>query len=466
MTLEQLNELLASSIEEIIKKVEELHSFPKLPKWSDLVKQYDPMKHNIWDTSKYPEKKNENNMDEFKRTALGLQKLAVKRVAQSMFSNPVQRKYNYNRENEQEKLAIDIIEEVYRTRNYIDSENIQRAKKLNSNCQIATIWRAYEKPSIVEEQISNLTLTHKTYCEKDGYTLYPVLDMNDEMILFGISYKDISDIEHFDLYVNKIDSSELRAYVNSSEGWIEDPERTQSLEIFPVVYANIDEPVWGGDEGTNLVEQLEEMESYQGLYIKRNALPTFTLDYGELDPGDAQSDTEEKSDDSRRIIEVGKGGNMTDVTWEGAEKAISSRYERLRNAFFEQIQVPDTSFANMIKSNTSADNKELIFADAKAYAKDIGGIWEKFLYEEMEIVKKMIAVMFSKFSKIYDTISVRSVLTPYSIKTRLENAEYVATAGSAMSMDTQVKTLGEVDDVNAEVEKIQEERSTSANLEL
>jgi hypothetical protein len=242
------------------------------------------------------------------------------------------------------------------------------------------------------------------------------------------------------------------------------PEYPKDLEIFPVLYMNTTEPVWGGAAGTSLVEQLEEMESYQGLYIKRNTSPTFTLDYGELQPGDTQkTDVAETSSDSRRIIKVGKGGNMQDVTWQGATEAIEARYQRLRNAFFEQIQVPDTSFSNMIKSNTSAENKELIFADSRAKAEDLGGEWEKMLFSEMEIVKAFAKIMFPSYSAALDLITARRVIKPYNVRTKKENAEYVATAGDAMSMGTKVRILDEVDDVEQEVEIIEAGASAQAN---
>jgi hypothetical protein len=84
MTVEELNDILAKKPTDVVKGLQET-SYPDLPKWSDLVKQYDPMQHNIQDTTLYPAKLNDANRDDFKRTSLGLQKLAVSRIAQSMF---------------------------------------------------------------------------------------------------------------------------------------------------------------------------------------------------------------------------------------------------------------------------------------------------------------------------------------------------------------------------------------------
>lgn len=462
MKLEELQAILALEPKEIVSKLQKT-SFDDLPSWASLQKQYDPSKHSITDTTKYPAKLGNNNVDDFKRTTLALQKLAVNRVAQSMFSTPVTRIYNYDRESEKAAQAVALLEELYKTHVHIDSENIERCKKLNASCQIITLWSVVERPMVINGEQSKYTLKCKTYSEMDGFTLYPIVDENGDILVISISYKDSDDQEYFVMCANIPNQPILYIYTSGKQGYELLPENIKKLTAFPAVYINIPEPVWGGDSGTNKVEQLEEMESYQGLYIKRNAVPSFTLDMGELKVGSKKSTASTSSEDARRIITVGKGGSMQDVTWDGAAEAVDNRYQRIRNAFFEEIQVPDTSFANMIKSNTSAENKELVFADAKAKAEDLGGEWERLFYEEMRIVKEFAKVMFPSYAGEFDSISVRSIINPYSIKTKKEAAEYVSLAGGSMSLGTKVRILGEVDDVDEEIKQIQEQSSAETN---
>lgn len=461
MTVEELVEILGKTPEETVKELQ-VSSF-NIPKWSDLLPQYDPLKHAIMNPTTYPPKLDDNNNDDFKRTPLGLQKLAVSRVAQAMFSVPTERIYNYDKDSDLEQKAVDILEQIYRVHNYIDSENIERAKKLNTSCQIVTIWKVFEQENIIEEEAATLKITHTTYSEIEGYQIFAQVDDNGILLVVSLFYKDINDVEHLDVYVNG-EKPQYIAYAKIDKWAIDAEKSNPNLEVFPVVYAYLLEPVWGGKAGTILVEQLEEMESYQGLYIKRNALPTFTMDYGETDGN--ESTTEESSSDSRRIIKVGKGGKMLDVTWKGANEAITSRYNRIRNAFFEQVQMPDTSFANMITSNTSAENKELLFADAKAKARDLGGEWEKLFLEELTLLKKMAGIIFPKFATIYEGLSIRSNIRPYSIKSKIENAEYVSLGGDSMSLETKVRILDEVDDIGQEVAAIEGDRGAENNLLL
>jgi len=461
MTQEKLQEILGLPIADLVKELQT--SSYIIPKWSDLEKQYDPMKHSILDTTKYPAKLNDFGIDDLKRTPLALQKLAVNRMAQAMFATPVQRNYDYNRDDENELIAITLIENIYRTRNNIDSSNIERCKAWGATCQFATVWSVVEKPVVVGIEQSKYKLVHSNYSEMDGYKLYPIKDTVGDLLIFSIGYSDSTNTEWLLCYLN-LPKPELRVFSKVSE-WTLIAELSKTLEIFPVVYLNLQEPVWGGNSGTLLIEQLEEMETYQGMYIKKNALPVFTLDYGDK-TGLSQSIAPEQSNDARKIILLGKGGVMSDVTWKGADEAVNSRYQRIRNSYFEQIQVPDTSFANMVTHSLSADNREMVFADAKAKARDLGGEWERLFFEELEIIKAFLKIMFPKYSTAFDLISIRSTIKPYSIRTRKENAEYISIGGNAMSMETQVRILGEVDDVNQEIEIIQQENATTDNINM
>ena len=81
-------------------------------------------------------------------------------------------------------------------------------------------------------------------------------------------------------------------------------------------------------------------------------------------------------------------------------------------------------------------------------------------------MKKFAAILFPKFAKIYESLSIRSSIRPYSIKSKIENAEYVALAGESMSLETKVRILDEVDDIGQEVAAIEGDRGATNNLLL
>lgn len=462
MTIEELKLILAKAPSEVIQELQK--SSYSLPSWSDLQKQYDPLLHEIKvNIKRYPIKLNEFGYDDFKRIVLGLQKLAVSRIAQAMFTNPVERLWNNKPDNKREQTAVNIIEQLYRVENYSDPENVERCKRWGASCQFATIWKTYESPNEIEGEISKLKLTHTTYSEMDGYKLYPQIDENGNLLVLLILYKDSNNKDHAYIYAN-LETPTLQVFDND-EGWKQNVELSKTLSVFPVVYLHTSEPVWGGLPGTALVEEMEEMLSFQGLYIKKNSAPLFTQDMGDT-TGMQNKSTEEKSDDARRIIRVGKGGSMRDVTWSGATGAVKLQYKTLREAFFEQVQMPDISFANMMNSNTSAENKEMLFADAKNKAQDLGGEWGRMLYNEMMLILEFAKIMFPGYATEFSRLRAKSVIKPYSIRSKKENAEYVSIAGDSMSRTTKVRVLGEVDNIEDEISEIENEITSQANQGL
>jgi hypothetical protein len=412
----------------------------------------------------YPPLINENGVDTFKRTSLALQELAVNRISQAMFSTPAERVYNFDKESDSQKKASNVIEEIYATQNNIDAENIERAKKLNASCQVVTIWAAKAGNTVIDDLTSAYELNHVSFSEIEGHKIWANIDdATGKLLVVSLEYKDSNDIDHFDIYVNGA-SPQLISY-SKPKGWVlsESTEpNPKPLTVYPVVYGHLKKPVWGGDSGTLKVNQLEELTSYQGFYINKNAAPLFTRDMGDVDRM-SDGNSSESASDSKKIVDVGKGGSVTPLTWESNPTAVDAQYKRIRNAFYEENQIPDTSFANMIASNTSADNKKIIFADATAKAIDLGGEWQKFFYDELIIVKKMIAIMFPSIATDLDLISIRSKITPYSVTSRKENAEYISIGGSAMSLETKIRILNEVDNVDEEVDLILGESSANAN---
>jgi hypothetical protein len=246
-------------------------------------------------------------------------------------------------------------------------------------------------------------------------------------------------------------------------GWALNTELSKTLSVFPVVYLSTVEPVWGGLPGTALVEEMEEILSFNGSYFKKNAAPLFTQDMGDTS-GMQNKTTEEKADDFRRIVRVGKGGSIQGVTWDGATGSRDFQYKTLREAFFEQTQTPDISFANMMNGNAlSADSKEMLFADAKNKAQDLGGEWARILYNEMMLILEFAKIMFPGYAKEFAKLRARSVIKPYTIRSKKENAEYISLAGDSMSKTTKIRILGEVDNIEDEVNEIEQEISSQAN---
>lgn len=466
MTQEQLDLILSLPIEDQIKALS-VSSFD-IPEWTDLEKQYNPDKHAILtDLNKYPIIPNPSTgADDMPRITRRLQALAVNRVSQAQFVTPVERAYSYDRESDSQKKAVDIIEELYRTQNDIDAENLERAKQLNASCQVATVWRVYEEENRIDEEQTKFKLSHTSYSEMDGYKIYPNIDNNKNLIVISFSYKDSSDVEFFDIYVGGAEKKFI-SYTKKDK-WVltELSKNPLPLDFFPVVYAHLKQPVWGGDTGTRQVEIIEETWSYRAFYIKKNSSPVFVMDAGKTE-GKSVSETEETDQDKKRVLKVGEGGSIKAVVWDNNNEITKDQIKDMETAFFDDNQIANIAMSVLLSSNTSADNKDLVLTDSKAKAVDLGGEWVRLFNNELNnIIIPFAKVMFPSLSNDFDAISVRSTIKPYSIKTDKENAETIATAGNAMSLETKVRTLGKVTEIDTEVEAIENENAANINQGL
>ena len=464
MTQEQLIEILTLPIEDQIKALS-ISSFV-VPKWDDLFKQYDPEEHEIVKNPvRYPPIIGESGVGEFPRVTRGLQRLAVNRVSQAQFVTPVDRVYTYDKESESQKKAVDIIEEIYRTQNSIDAENIERAKKVNASCQVANEWRVEPKEENVLNEPTKFRLANSSYSEMDGYKIYPNIDNDKNLIVISFAYKDSANKEYFDIYTAG-EKPQFISYTKGANGWqlTELPENPKAVTVFPVVYTYLDNPVWGGTSGTKQVELIEETWSYRALYIKKNSAPIFVQDFGDTS-NKAKSTVEESDSDTKKVIPVGKGGSIKAIVWDANPETTKQQIKDMETSFFDDNQIANIAMSVLLNANASAEDKEIMLTDSKAKAVDLGGEWQKLFNIELnEIVIPFAKVMFPSLAKDFDAISVRSIVRPYSIKTDKENAEFVATAGSAMSLETKVKRLGQVTDISSEVEAIEDEQGKNANL--
>lgn len=466
MTAQELQAILAGEAKEAVSKLSVSSFASSVPAWSDLDKQYDPLKHKINDPIAYPPKKVEGDEnDHFQRTCIGMQKLAVSLTAQALFATPVRRQYTYDRNSTSEVEAAKVLEELYKQHACIDSVNMERAKRLYKTCQVLTVWQSYEligETYDVAGLETNRALKANIYSEDKGYKLYPIIDEYGDILAVSVGYTAPDGTEYLTTYTKGVPSY-MYHYIRTKEGWALAPEFPRELEVFPCLYINTDEPAWGGEAGTNIVEQMEHHESFDGMYITDNAAPLYVCDPGKTEGRTYPSTEKFKSGDARRVLEVGEGGSVKGVAIEGAEQATSNRLSRLQDIFYTTNQLADMSFKSMTSAHTSAENKELVFAGVRAKAIDLGGEWVILFNRELNIIKKIAAVMFPTLAEAFKSVKILSIITPYNVNTRADTALYIEKAGGSMSLRTRVALLGEAGDVEQEAGEIEADESRQAN---
>lgn len=458
MTTEKLQEIINLPPSEAVDKlqVDEL----QLPNWkTDLLPQYDSMEHEIHkNLTKYPPKLNNKGVDEFRRISLAKQEETVNKVSQSMFYNDVIRQYDLD-ENSSEIAAKELLEKNYKINGNIDAINIERSKELFKCCQVATIWKLKEEPIIIDGITSQYNLCGKVYSPALGYTLYPYISPENTLIGISIYWKDsINSIDNLITYL----PGAVISYQKTTDNWEQVSFQRTNTDQMPIVYSYIREPIWGGDSGTILIEILEEILSKNQMYIDKNTAPTYYVYHGE---GGKVSDAKETSSDSRRVVFVGKDGFMKTVEWSGAGNALSWQFNTILDEYYQQVQVFNNSPGAMQKTPMSADNKEILLFDSKAKAKDLSGEFTAMFNSEFKIIRWLTGIQFPSMNQNLSKLSAKHIITPYSVKSKVDTSNYVQTAiaAGAMSQKTGIEVLNEVDNVENELDLIAEEQSRNTN---
>lgn len=468
MTLEQLQEVINLPPDKAVEalRVREV----SIPDWSEvLVKEYDALLHPIMtDFARYPKKLNAAGRDLFRRIPLAMQALAVDKQAQAIYNEDVLRKYSLQ-DNPQMEEARDLLEDNLKVVNNIDSTNIERAKELFKCCEVATIYKLdITTPSIVNQLPVNNKLEHHIYSPVQGYDLHPYYDERHKLVGLGIEYtaQEYEDGKMVDVGYFVVNLIGGVIVYNDKDDWQVISVEKTGVDFLLASYISIPAPIWKGKECSELVELMEELVSKNQLYIDKNQVPMYKFYRGKNTVAKEKGDITEDDEDARRIIEVGEDGVLEAVAWKGAEDAASKQFQLLLEQFYQQVQIFDNRPSSMQAKAMSAENKEILMFDAKARAKDIAGELLILHQEEFSIFKRLTAIQFPSHRANLELLSARSVITPYSLHTKKDTSEYVATnrASGVMSKRTGVALLGEVDDIEQELLNIAEEQQADNNF--
>lgn len=437
-----IREILSSgNMEQIIAKLKEKHV--KVIPWSKLVKEYDQTKHPVMTDPNYYKKKGKENVT---MVTLGLQKLATKRMSALMFGIPVKRVYTT--ENDQQKIASQIMEDIYK-RNRINAVNLERSKWLYAACEVVTIWYAQEADAMYAGKNSKIKLRCRNYSPINGDELYPLFDEYDDLIALSVRYtrnEEGTDKTYFDTYTD-----DRHICWNETEHTIILDEQINIGKIAGV-YIHRDEPVW--EDESNNVYEAEWTYSRNGNYIRKNSRPklvTYTENKIVADKGPKGENV------ASEVVRLGKGDKMEYVTWQGSIEATKFHIEELKHNFYSQLQLPDVSMDNMKSAPMSGESRKMIFMDSQMKVTCESGIWEEALDREFNVIRAFAKVMFPSLEQAFDALRVEHVITPYQIRDEKESVETLSTAcGTIASTRTCVARLGWAADVDEEVRMLQE----------
>ncbi len=429
------------------------------PAWSELSKDYDARKHPVMTDPFYIDKPRPNGKgtEKMSRITLDWMKLAVKRVAALLFGIPVLRVYN-DHDNEQEKLAAQILEAVY-TKNRINAINKKRARYLYAACEIATIWYTQEQPTSYAGQPCDLKLRCRTCSPfsdktKGSENIYPLYDEYDDFVALSIEYDRTEDgvaVRYFETYTIN-EHIRWRNTAGQPEEVLREPFDINKL---PGLYALRSEPIWEDRAGN--VHEVEWSLSRNGNYIRKNSRPTWVVATDE----DINTGQESTSDnDGRNVLRYPADAKYGYATWPQAIDSLKFHIDEIKRDFFMSLQLPDMSMDNMKATPMSGEARKMLFIDARMKAEDESDLWLEFFDRETNVLKAYLKMMYPKLAAAFDALEVEHRITPYQINDDGEKLSNINTATGGkrfMSQRTAIKEAGFVDDIDAELEEIRKD---------
>lgn len=435
-------------IEDIINELK--YKTVSIRPWCELEKEYDKMKHPVYTDKSYRDIVKKGQIIKQCRVALGLQKLAVKRIGELCFGIPVKRVWKPK--NEQEKLASQIIEAIFQ-KNKIDSLNVERSKYLYASCEFATIW--YSQPIETEYagQKTGLKLRCKSYSPMDGTKISPLFDDYDDLIALSLEYSrkkgDITT-NYFETYTA---DRHLR-WKSENSSWEEELNEEVGIGKIAGVYGYRPEPIWE-DESDNVYE-MEWQLSREGNYLRKNLKPKWVVFTDEKVNFGNEKDTDMTS---RDVLKYPKDAKAGYETWAQAIDSLKYHIETLRQNFFAQLQLPEMSSDAMKSMPMSAESRKMIFIDGQLKVTDECGLWLDVFHREINVVKAFAKKMYPKLAAAVDSVSVQVIITPYNIQDEAEKVNIYtnATSKPVMSQRTAIERLGYSEDVDAELQRIADE---------
>lgn len=454
--METIDEILAQErIEDIIAELK--YKTVSLRPWAELEKEYNPMLHPVWTDKTYRDVvKRNGTLVRQCRIALGLQKLAVKRIGELCFGLPVAR--IYKPQTDGEKRAARIMEAIF-TQNRIDSVNNERSRYLYASCEFATIWYTQKKEAAYAGESTIYRLCCKNYSPMDGTEIYPLFDEYDDLIALSLEYsckKNDVTTKYFETYT---DSKHFRWKAGLNGAWEEDmPPEDIFIGKIAGVYAFRPEPIWE-DESPNVYEA-EWTLSRNGNYLRKNLKPKWVVCTDEEVKFGKEKDTDMTA---RDVLKYPADAKVGYETWDQAIDSLKYHIETIRQNFFSQLQLPEMSSDAMKSMLMSAESRKMIFIDGQLKVTDESGLWYEAFYREINVIKAFMKKMYPDLAGDIDSLSVQVKITPYQIQDEAEKVNIYtdATGKQVMSQRTAIERLGYVDDVDAELALIREEEMTA-----
>lgn len=429
------------AIEDIGQRIAELKKKTiKLPKWEDLEKQYEPKLHDIFDKAKYPDKSitdeygNVVRMEPITRVAIGLQKLAVKRMSEFMFTLPLSQVCDDIDADPATKSQFEALKKVLK-KNKWQTFNKKRCKIISSQCEQATYWYVVPGENTQYGFPSKYKLKCAIFSPGRGDALYPLFDEMGDMIAFSREFTMV-DGDQKTVYFETWTADHYHRWKKTSGDatWIEDgtPSPIQIGKI-PIIYGYREKPIWE-DADNGKVAEIEKLLSRNGDIIDYHAAPVLVIS-GELQGAPTKSE-------ANKVFTTDKDGKAEYVSWEQSPDSVSFQYNTLTRSYFTELQLPDLSFENIKGMGAvSGESRKWVLADAHLKVGDESEIYEDIFDREYSVIKAYLGQMNTGWQKSIDKLDIDTEIVPFIISDDLAKVQVLVAANGGNPVVSQERSV-------------------------
>lgn len=430
----------AASHDEIIAALSAKQNLIHVP-WEAIKKNWFPEFHRINDRSIRKDKIREDGVEPVSRVALQLEQLLAKRVTDFMFALPVKRSFDCQDEVQQQVAYA--IERILSCAD-IDGENLRRGLMYFASCECCTVWYAVKSPNDLYGFHSEYKLKCKTYSPMDGTELYPLFDEYDDLMAMSFRYRSRMNngSEFFETYTADRRYRWMRG--KDTEGWQLLTHHTDAqgnviageeikLAKIPAIYLWRPVPIFHGL--SLLRDELEFRLSENADIVAYNAAPVLKI------VGQLFGEPESKGD-SRRVIRVDNGGDVSYVSWDQSIQASKDYIDRLLSLFWMQAQMPDISFESISKlGQIGYDARMTLFTDAHLKVREESSAWLQAFRREINVIKAFLKLMNPAWASAIDNLSVQISITPYIQRSESNDIDMRLKANGGKPLESHLESI-------------------------
>ena len=469
------------------------------PNVAEAKKQLDPLKHDVMDPVKRPDKKvkvdrpetdntvvvsgsgeeTETRTEKVNRIGIALQKLIVKRAVAFLFGNEV--KINAQAKTDKEKLVVTALKRILKD-NKSGSLNLKVARQAFSTKEVAELWfpvpvAKTQTGSKIKDFINNVVgnTFHENYGFKSkfklrsaifsplfGDTLYPYFDETGDMLAFSREYQRTDDQSRNHQYFETYTDTNHYLWQMLSEGWTLIEGYPKKIEIgkIPVVYGQCESFEWEDVQG--LIDRLEKLLSNFADTVDYHASPKIFVS-GELKGFG-------KKGEAGAIIEGEAGATAEYLAWQFAPEAVKLEIETLLKLIYTLTQTPDISFESVKGIGAvSGIALKLLFLDAHLKVKDHQEVFDEYLQRRVNIIKAFIGKFNTALAAECESLDIEPEITPFMIDDELSLVTLLTTANGAkpiVSQKLSAKLSGLAQDPEADFVQMEEEAKAESTFTI